>query len=251
MGRNFISLYPSWDVQSGFEREAAQRGFARAEELFLKHTDQPTAQSTTTKTYQIILPYLGIFTSRAEKKIKRALTEHLPGVKVTFVYRASTRLRSLFSFKDKIPTYLRSGIIYKYTCNSCNAVYIGESFRHQHTRFCEHIGISALTGKELACKKESPIRDHLQHCNGTITDDCFKIIGREAELIARRVKESLFIHRDEPSLNVQGTSIPLKLFKNWHCPRGGFHIVSDSWFKLIYCSINLDNENGNSALLKA
>ena len=183
--------------------------------LFLKRTDQSTAQSTAQsgKTYQIILPYLSIFTSRAEKKIKRALTEHLPGIEIRFVYRASTRLRSLFSFKDKIPTYLRSGIIYKYTCNSCNAVYIGESFRHQHTRFCEHMGISGLTGKESKNKKESTIRDHLQHCDGVISHDCFEIIGREADLIARRVKESLFIHRDEPGLNVQGTSIPLRLFK--------------------------------------
>ena len=127
--------------------------------LFLKRTDQSTAQSG--KTYQIILPYLSIFTSRAEKKIKRALTEHLPGIEIRFVYRASTRLRSLFSFKDKIPTYLRSGIIYKYTCNSCNAVYIGESFRHQHTRFCKHMRISGLTIKKSKNKKESTIRDHL------------------------------------------------------------------------------------------
>ena len=179
--------------------------------LFVKREVQSTTQSS--KTYQIILPYLGIFTSRAEKKIKRALTEHLPGVKINFVYRASTRLRSLFSFKDRIPAYLRSGIIYKYTCNSCNAVYIGETFRHQHTRFCEHMGISGLTGKEMKSKKDSAIRDHLLTCDGVITHDSFVIIGREADLIARRVKESLFIHRDEPSLNVQGTSIPLKLFK--------------------------------------
>ena len=183
--------------------------------LFVKRSVQPTVQSTaqSNKNYQIILPYLGIFTSRAEKKIKRALTEHLPGVKINFVYRASTRLRSLFSFKDRIPAYLRSGIIYKYTCNSCNAVYIGETFRHQQTRFCEHMGISGLTGKDLKCKKESPIRDHLQNCNGVITHDSFEIIGRESDLIARRVKESLFIFRDEPGLNGQVASIPLQLFK--------------------------------------
>ena len=77
--------------------------------LFAKRTVQPTVQPTaqSNKNYQIIFPYLGIFTSRAEKKIKRALTEHLPGVKISFVYRALTRLRSLFSFKDRIPAYLR------------------------------------------------------------------------------------------------------------------------------------------------
>ena len=75
------------------------------------------------------------------------------------------------------------------------------------------MGISGLTGKEMKSKKDSAIRDHLQTCDGVITHDSFVIIGREADLIAQRVKESLFIHRDKPSLNVQGTSIPLKLFK--------------------------------------
>jgi len=74
------------------------------------------------------------------------------------------------------------------------------------------MGISGLTGKEMKSKKDSAIRDHLLTCDGVITHDSFVIIGREADLIARRVKESLFI-RDKPSLNVQGTSIPLKLFK--------------------------------------
>ena len=75
------------------------------------------------------------------------------------------------------------------------------------------MGVSGLNGKEMKSKKDSAIRDHLQTCDGVITHDSFVIIGRETDLIARRVKESLFIHRDEPSLNVQGTSIPLKLFK--------------------------------------
>ena len=181
--------------------------------LFVKPT---TAQLTDkpTKTHQIILPYLGVFTRRIEKKIKKALSEHLPNTKLNVIYRASTRLRTLFTFKDKIPTYIRSGLIYKYTCNSCNAVYIGETGRHQKTRFCEHMGISPLTGKESKHKKESAIRDHLEHCNGVISQDCFTIIGRESGLIARRVKESLFIHKDKPLLNIQGTSLPLKLFKN-------------------------------------
>ena len=69
-------------------------------------TDDPT------KTYQIILPYLGVFTRRVEKKMKQALKEHLPNTKVTVVYRAATRLRALFAFKDKIPPYIRSGVIY-------------------------------------------------------------------------------------------------------------------------------------------
>ena len=175
---------------------------------------QPEGDVNTVKNYQIILPYLGRFTSRAEKKIKQGLKD-IPNIRFSFVYRASTRLRSLFSFKDSIPSYLRSGLIYKFTCASCNAVYIGETKRHEKTRFCEHIGISALTGKESTCKRESHVRDHLKHCKTRITYDCFKIIGRDnSSEINLRIKESLFIHKDKPTINVQGSSIPLMLFKN-------------------------------------
>ena len=80
--------------------------------LFLKHTNQPIAQSTAqwSRTYQIILSYHRIFTSRAEKKIKRVLAEPLPDVKITFVYRATIRHWSFFSFKDKTQIYIRSCI---------------------------------------------------------------------------------------------------------------------------------------------
>jgi len=144
--------------------------------LHAKRSSQ-SATNKNVKTYQIILPYLSTFTKRVERKIQQGLKDHMPGIKFSFVYRASTRLRNLFSFKDRIPAYLRSGIIYQFTCSSCKAVYIGETNRHTKTRFCEHMGISALTGKEAKTKKPSHIRDHLQHCTSVITQDCFKVIG--------------------------------------------------------------------------
>lgn len=175
---------------------------------------KPEVVTTNVKTYQLILPYLGRHTNRLEKRIKQGLKD-IPDIRFSFVYRASTRLRTLFSFKDKIPSYLRSGLIYKFTCPSCNAVYIGETKRHEKTRFCEHLGISALTGKNLKHKKDSHIRDHLRQCKTEINYDCFKIIGRDnLSKINLKIKESLFIHRDKPAINVQGSSIPLMLFKN-------------------------------------
>ena len=176
----------------------------------------PSATENNVKNYQIILPYLGAFTKRVERKIKQGLKEHLPGTKFSFIYRASTRMRNLFSFKDRIPAYIRSGVVYQYTCASCKAVYIGETTNcHTKTRLCEHMGISALTGKQSKTKKDSHIRDHLRHCQTTITPDCFKIIGSDTTTRTNlRIKESLFIHREKPSINVQGTSFPLGLFKN-------------------------------------
>jgi hypothetical protein len=49
-------------------------------------------------------------------------------------------------------------------------------------------------------------------CNTTVTPGDFKIIDRDGANNNLRIKESLYILRDRPDLNVQGQSYPLKLF---------------------------------------
>jgi hypothetical protein len=159
---------------------------------------------------------LGTLTKWLEKKIKRSLQQHLPSIKISFIYRASTRLRTLFAFKDKIPSLLVSGIIYKFTCSRCNSTYIGETIRHSKRRFSEHLGVSALTGKPVPNPPPTRIRDHRLQCQCTPTIEDFEVIRRETTSEHRlRLKESLFIHRDKPNLNNRGASTPLVLFGQW------------------------------------
>ena len=163
---------------------------------------------------QLVLPYLGNHTKQLQKKIKKTLRDNLPNLQVRFVYRASTRLSALFRFKDRIPQYLSSGIIYKYTCSGCNSAYIGETIRHAKRRFEEHMGRSALTGMPLTRPPPTAISEHVKSCGTAPEMSNFEIIGRESSSeVVLRIKESLFIHRDRPSLNIQGQSIKLNLFK--------------------------------------
>ena len=119
----------------------------------------------TVRTYQVFLPYLGILSSKTEKSINKAFKQYLPNCKVKIITSASVRLSSIFSFKDKIPAYLKSGVVYKFECSSCNATYIGKTKRHLKTQYCEHLAISGLTGKRVATPKASHIRDHLNSCH--------------------------------------------------------------------------------------
>jgi len=163
----------------------------------------------------IVLPFLGRYTKLVEKKIKQSLHQHLPTARVNFIYRASTRLRSLFSFKDRIPSYLQSGVVYRYTCGRCKSAYIGETTRHTKRRFHEHMGRSALTGKPLARQVPSAISDHNKTCMSSIEETDFSILCRDNVSEYRlQVKETLFIHRDKPKLNTQGGSMPIKLFRS-------------------------------------
>ena len=54
-----------------------------------------------------------------------------------------------FTLKDKIPVFLRPGIVYKFKCAGCTATYYGKTKRHFKVKMCECFGVSALTGREL------------------------------------------------------------------------------------------------------
>ena len=203
----------SYMLKNGYPEQIVDRAIS----LFLNklHSKKQPLKVTTQKQFHIKLPYLGTFSRRLEKKIKLSLGQYLPEFKVIFVYRAATRLKTLFAFKDKIPSYLSSGIIYKYKCSRCNSTYIGESIRHTKRRFCEHLGISALTGQPLKGQNPTTVSDHTKKCKCKISLNDFEILGRDSTTeYNRRIKESLFIHRDRPTLNIQGSSVPLHLFKN-------------------------------------
>ena len=182
--------------------------------LFKKSSEQSRDHDNDkSKCFQVFLPFLGTSSKRLEKKITSSLRQHLPNIKIKFVYRAATRLRSLFAFKDRIPSYLSSGIVYKFKCGGCNSSYIGESIRHAKTRFSEHMGISALTGKKVGGQRTA-VKDHIVQCKCGVSSENFEILCRDNIESLLLIKESLFIHRDRPDLNIQGSSTPLTLFVN-------------------------------------
>ena len=91
--------------------------------------------------------------------------KRLPFCKVKIVFKISNPLKNYFSFKDVIPEPLRSCLIYIFTCGSCNAAYIGKTFRHMKVRVTEHQLVSPRTGKHLKGTLSTSVRDHMLDCN--------------------------------------------------------------------------------------
>ena len=50
---------------------------------------------------------------------------------------------------DKIPSFLRSGIVYKFQYGGCDVTYYGKAKGHLKLRMCEHFGIYALIEKRV------------------------------------------------------------------------------------------------------
>ena len=76
----------------------------------------------------------------------------------------------------------------------------------------EHQGVSARTGKRVKDTLPSSVRDHMLDCDHTVALEDFSIIGRESNHYLLETKESLFIKRDNPSLNRNKYSQELFLF---------------------------------------
>ena len=70
-------------------------------------------------------------------------------MKLNVVFRSSNKIRNAFRFKYQIPIYMNSNVIYKYKCNICNDLHIGETKRHFLVLQYEHLGRSILTEKPL------------------------------------------------------------------------------------------------------
>ena len=178
-----------------------------------KVAEQPRSKK---KTLQIILPFLGLVSRRLEKTLKAVVEHNAPGIKVVVIYRAASRLSSLFKFKDSVPSYLWSRVVYKYSCGGCNSTYIGKTKRHTKRRFSEHLGISHLTDKTVKVATPTNVFAHNKQCKCEASRDDFTILCRDTSNsdYILRTKESLYIHAHKPNLNGQKWSIPLRLFNN-------------------------------------
>ena len=78
--------------------------------------------------------WTGSHSLQIRTQITRLCRAAYPHLNIHFVFRSSTRISSFFPFKDKVPKFLRSGVVYLFKCRCCSASYVGQTTRHLHTR---------------------------------------------------------------------------------------------------------------------
>ena len=112
------------------------------------------------------------------------------GIQVHF--KGTNTLRTqLFNPKDKDPKTQKSGIIYHYKCPhiNCPEAYIGESGRALGERVKEHL------------KAHSPMFHHSTSSGHPLDSENFKIKHKEVHSHSSNIKEAMFIHVNDPTLN--------------------------------------------------
>ena len=110
----------------------------------------PKVLSVPEKEFIIILPYLGNMSQIVKTKLTKTMSKHMKFCKLRVIFQANSTLKNYFRFKDFVRETLRSSLIYKFSCGSCTASYIGKTYRHFKVRVSEHQGIFPRTGKPVS-----------------------------------------------------------------------------------------------------
>ena len=134
-------------------------------------------------------------------RVTKTMNKHMKFCKLRAIFHTNNRLRNYFRFKDSVPETLRSNLVYKFSCGSCTACYIGKTYRHFKVRVSEHQGVSPRTGKPVKATLSTSVRDHMLVCDHKVVHEDFNFLVNESNRYLLELKESLSIKRDRSSLN--------------------------------------------------
>ena len=124
------------------------------------------------------------------------------------VFQSKCELISFFTFKNKTPIFLRSGVVYEFKGGGCNATYYGKTKRHFKVRMCEHLGVSALTWKRVKGYNGSAVKENHLFGNHSSGFDGFSILASNNSDYKVRLMESLVMKKDHPFSNKNRHSLP-------------------------------------------
>ena len=175
---------------------------------FLDHTfdPRPPVLTASKKIIYFCLPFTWIHSLQIRTQINRLCNAAFPHLDIRFVFRSSRRICSFFSFKDKVPKYLRSSVVYLFKCR------MWVKPRAIYTLGYLNIWISPITGKHSTSPAMSSILSHINTSGHPASFDDFQILSSSSDSYELMIHESLLVNKYKLNLNVQGSSIPLNLF---------------------------------------
>ena len=166
------------------------------DKLFIKKKERTNPPLTKERT--LVLPYLGNISLQLKRQLRNVFRTYSPEIKLKIVFKSAVRLCTRFRYKDVIPRDLNSLIIYRFTCNTCKSIYIGETKRHFLVRAYEHLGVSILTNRNYGYQENTAtaVRNHCHDLNHQCNLDDFMIIGNANNKYYLTIKEALIIHKE-------------------------------------------------------
>ena len=98
---------------------------AKCIKVFLDKKIRPEPkQNVERQELKISLPFLGKYSNELKKRISNLASRCLINTKVIIIWNSNRKLRNFSSFKDRLPMHRRSKILYRYSCNGCNYIFL-------------------------------------------------------------------------------------------------------------------------------
>ena len=164
----------------------------------------------------ISLEFLGKLPLQVKKQLNDIFWSWHENVKLIVVLKSPNGIHNAFLFKEQLPKSINSKVLYNYTCNTCNSVYIGKTKRHLLVRQYEHLRTWIFSDKALKYTKKDAIaiwKRCYQHQHNSRLDN-FQVLGNAVNNFHLQLKESLLIMKMKTFLNIAKESMPLYLFDN-------------------------------------
>jgi len=151
-------------------------------------------------TVRISLPFKDQVAANAVRKQLRDLSHKIgPTLQPVFV---SKKLGQHLKPKEIKPSFVnKQCVVYHFSCDLCDADYVGYAARHPHQRIVQH--------------KNSAIGRHFLEAHGNnnlLNENQFRVLRKGQSKFDCLVFEMLFLKNLKPNLNTQTDSIRAKLF---------------------------------------
>ena len=134
---------------------------------------KPPGHTVPKKVVYFCLPFTGSHSLQIRTRITRLCNAVYPHLNIRFVFRSYKRISSFFPFKDKVPKFPRSGVVYLFKCRCCSASYVRQTTRHLHTRVSEHLGLTPIIGQPSSSPVMSSILNTTGHLPTLTTSKFF------------------------------------------------------------------------------
>ena len=143
------------------------------------------------------------FSGIAQHRVRTLVNRFCKPVDIKLVF-STFKINNLFNVKDPLPDRLRTRVVYKFSCASCNACYIGETSRHFATSESTYRRTDLRTSLNIY-RVQSLVASHA--CSA----DCFTVLDSATTKFQVKLKESMYIKWEKPDLNQQVKHINLTL----------------------------------------
>ena len=102
---------------------------------------KPVVSPVPKKDLVIALPYLRKFSFQMRTRINRIMKNKPSYCNIRGFFNTKCKISDIFTFKDTIPSFLGSGIVYKFQCGVCNGTIYGKTNSHIKIRMSKHLAI--------------------------------------------------------------------------------------------------------------